>query len=192
MRSCPKCSPSSVRPAAATAPGGTANPVPAVFSPAFMARLHEQDGVITAAEAEYAGPWTTAAVPGRPGEVGVVRVWESPAAGDLPRGAFRHEEVAKLFAAALPLVGREPLFLLGETAGEQGVPGYPVTAIEGEDGLQVCGWLQLFELEVVATAHILQALVRNPAALALVLEAAGGGALGQVDRILGRQLEVEE
>jgi hypothetical protein len=180
MRSCPKCSSPSTPP--------PSNPAPSVFSPEFLAHLHEQDGVITAAEAEYAGPWCTTSLPGRPGEVGVLRAWEDPEAGDVPRGAFRHEEVAKLCAAALPLVGREPLFHLGDTAGEHGVPGYPVTAVEGEAGPQVCGWLTIYEPEVLAVVHVLQGLVRSPAALAAVLEAAGGCALAQVDRLLGRQM----
>jgi hypothetical protein len=97
MRSDSKCSSPSTPPLS-NPPSG---PTPTVFSPAFLARLDEEDGVITATEAEYAGPWTTARVPGRPEEVGVVRA---------------------------------------------------------------------------------------PAALAVVLEVAGAGALAQVDRLLGRQL----
>jgi hypothetical protein len=107
----------------------------------------------------------------------------------VPRGVFRQEEVAKLFAVALPLVGREPLFHLGEEPGETGVPGYPVIAVEGEAGPQVCGWLTIYEPEVAAVAHVLQGLVRSPAALAAVPETAGAGALAQVDRLLGRQME---
>jgi hypothetical protein len=185
MRSNPKCSSPSTPPPSGPSSSG---PSPKVFSPEFLAHLHEQDGPVTAAEAEYAGPWRTEPVPGRPGEVGVVREWESQQDGDTPRGAFVHEEVARLCAVALPLIGREPLFHLGEEAGESGVPGYPVLATEGERGPQVSGWMAVFEPEVLAAVHVLQGLVRSPAALAAVLEVAGGGALVQVDRILGRRL----
>ncbi len=160
-------------------------PAPRVFFPEFLARLRELDGPLTASEADYAGPWRMEAVPGRPGEMAVVREWESLAEGDGHRGIFTREQVAQLWAIALPMAGREPLFHLGEDAGER---GYPVTAIEGEQGPVVCGWLPLFEPEVVGVLHVLQAILRSPVALAALLEAAGGDALAQVDRILGRRV----
>jgi hypothetical protein len=186
MRSCPKCSSPSVPP--------PSNPTrPGVFSPEFLACLREQDGVITVTEAEFAGPWKTEPVPGRPGRVAVVREWESLEVGDAHRGVFTHEELAVLWTAALPLSGREDLFYLEEEAvqpepGGKGEEGYPVVAVEGERGPVVCGWLPLYEPGVVGTLHVLQGLVRSPLALAAVLEAAGFEALEQVDRILGRRL----
>jgi hypothetical protein len=187
MRSCPKCSSPSAPPpfVPPTCPG--------VFSPEFLARLREQDGVITVTEAEFAGPWKTEPVPGRPGKVAVVREWESLEAGDAHRGVFTREELALLWTAALPLSGREELFYLEEDAatpepGGKGEAGYPVVAVEGERGPVVCGWLPLFEPGVIGTLHVLQGLVRSPLALAAVLEAAGAEALAQVDRLLGRRL----
>jgi hypothetical protein len=51
-----------------------------------LPRLNEENGVITATEAEYAGPWATASMPGRPGEVGVVRALENePELAAVPR-----------------------------------------------------------------------------------------------------------
>jgi len=177
MRSRPQSSSPSTPP-----PSG---PAPRVFYPEFLARLREVDGPLTAAEAEYAGPWRMEPVPGGPGEVAVVRAWESLAEGDVPRGVFRQEDVARLWAVALPLAGREPLFHLGEQEEER---GYPVTAVEGEQGTQVCGWLSLFEPQVVDVVHVLQGLLRSPVALAALLETAGSEALAQVDRILGGRL----
>jgi hypothetical protein len=190
MRSYPKCSSPSAPP-----PSGPISVNPVVFTAEFLARLREQEGPVTAAESEYAGPWKTAPVPGRPGRVGVVRMWESLEKGDAHRGVFKQEEVARLWAAALPLAGREPLFHLKDEAvepgqGGVGETGYPVVAVEGENGPLVCGWLPLYEPEVVGVLHVLQGLVRSPLALAAVLEAAGCEALEQVDRILGRRLEV--
>jgi hypothetical protein len=166
---------------------GSGSGVPKVFSPEFLAHLHEQDDPLSAAEAELVGPWRTEPVPGRPGQWGVVREWESLAAGDAPRAVFVHEELARLCAVALPVVGRAPLSHLGEDRREGS--GFPVVAVEGERGPRVCGWLDLYEPGVITALHVLQALVRSPAALAVVLEIAGEGALAQVDRILGRRLE---
>ena len=186
MRSCPKCSSPSVPP--------PSKPVrPGVFSPEFLARLREEDGVLTTAEAEYAGPWKTEPVPGRPGKVAVVREWESLEQGDAHRGVFTHEELARLWTAALPLSGREALFHLNKEAvepepGGEEETGYPMGAVEDERGPVVCGWLPLYEPGVVEVLHVLQGLVRSPLALAAVLETAGAEALEQVDRILGRRM----
>lgn len=89
-----------------------------------------------------------------------------------------------LLAVALPLLGREPLAHLGETAGEQ---GFPLTAIDAERGARACGALALYEPELVSALHLLQGLVRSPAALAGVMAAAGPGALAQAGRILARR-----
>jgi hypothetical protein len=63
-----------------------------------------------------------------------------------------------------------------------------VVGIEGEAGPEVCGWLALYEPQLLAALHLLQGLVRSPVALAAVLETAGAGVLAQVDRLLGRRL----
>lgn len=168
---------------------GRSGLVPKVFSPEFLAHMDEQDGPLTAGEADLAGPWRIEPVPGRPGERAVVREWESLVAGDPPRAVFFHEEIARLCAVALPMVGREPLFHLDEHARGGGASCYPVLMVEGGHGPRACGWLAIYHPEVITALHVLQALVRSPAALAEVLEIAGGDALVQVDRILGRRLE---
>jgi hypothetical protein len=154
-----------------------------VFSPAYLARLRERDEVLTAGEAEYAGPWKCEAVPNRPGAIALLRAWESLERGDEPEAIVWHEETALLLAAILPLVAREALFHLSE---EEEVDGFPITAVYGEQGAQVAGWLRRFEPEIVGALHLAEALVRNPQALAGLLQAAGGGATEQVGCILAR------
>ena len=83
-----------------------------IFSPEFLADLEARDDVPTAAEATYAGPWKTEPVPGHPDRVAVLRTWEQLEAGDEPQAVFLRDEWAALFAAALPLVEREPFFYL--------------------------------------------------------------------------------
>jgi hypothetical protein len=177
MRGCSKCSPTSPPP-----PNPPSSP--SIFSPEFLARLHSRDEVPTATEAELSGPWRFEPVPGRPGQVGVLRAWEDLAEGDPPRAVFDQEELAQLCAVALPLLGRDPSFHLGETSGED---GFPLAAIDGEQGPRACGALALYEPELATALHLLQGLVRSPSALAAVIEAAGPGALAQVGRILARR-----
>jgi len=117
-----------------------------------------------------------------------VRTWEGLESGDIPRAVFDQEELARLCAVALPLLGRDPLFHLGTEAGAH---GYPVTAVDGEQGPRECGALALFEPELAGALHLLQGLIRSPAALAAVNDAAGPGALAQVGRILAGRWVVE-
>ncbi len=169
MRGCPKCtSPSS----------------PTIFSPEFLTVLAERDEPPAGSAADLAGPWRFEAVPGRPGWSGVLRAWEDLAEGDAPRAVFDQEELAQLCAVALSLLGREVPFHLGETASEG---RFPLIALDGEQGPRECGGLALHEPEVVTALHLLHGLVRSPAALAAVIEAAGPGAFAQVGRILARR-----
>ncbi len=151
-----------------------------IFSPEFLAHLDARDGVLTAAEAAYAGPWKTEPAAGRPGRVAVLRDWEQQAAGDEPQAVFLHDDWANLFAALLPLVEREPLFHLGEAATPD---GYPVIAVFGDQGPQIAGWLPRYDPAAVKALHLLASVVSSPVALAAVM-AAAGGALGLAGRIL--------
>jgi hypothetical protein len=176
MSSSPNCT----RP---PSPAGRPTP-PNAFAPSFLAQLHEHDEALTAAEAATAGPWKVEPVPDRPGRMAVLRQWESLEAGDRPAGVFVHEEHARLFAALLPLVGREPLFHLSETADPEEGEGYAVTATYGEQGPCEVAWLDRCEPELAAVLHVGEGMLRSPAALAALLRAAGGGAVEQVGRIL--------
>ena len=55
-----------------------------------------------------------------------------------------------------------------------------------EQGVQVAGWLRRYEPGLVGALHLAEALVRNPAALARLLQATGGGAIEQIGGILAR------
>ncbi|HYH46148.1 MAG TPA: hypothetical protein VEG34_10710, partial [Thermoanaerobaculia bacterium] len=66
--------------------------------------------------------------------------------------------------------------------------GFPVEAVFGEQGTQVVGWLRLYNPDLVGALHVLESVVRSPAALASLLEAAGPLALERVGQILRRRL----
>jgi hypothetical protein len=157
---------------------------PNAFTPEYLEEVRGQNEPLTAAEAEFAGPWKVDPVPGRPGLVAVLRQWESLEAGDEPFALFWHEEQARRCAAILPALGREPLFALGD---EPEPEGYPLLQVYGEQGLQVAGWLTRSHPEVTAALHLAEALARRPVDLAAIAAAAGSGALGQIGRILAER-----
>ena len=154
------------------------------FSPSYLALLRERDDNLTAAEAELAGPWKIEPVPGRPGAVAILRVWEDLAIGDPPVAVLWHLETAQLLSALLPAIDREPLFYIKEEATAE---GFPLVAVFGEQGPQVAGWLDRYEPRWAEGLPLLEAIVRSPWALATLLEAAGPGAEEQVGRIRARR-----
>jgi hypothetical protein len=145
-----------------------------------------EDEPLTAGEADLAGPWKVESLPGHPGAVGVFRLWERPEAGDLPEAAFRHEQTAALCALLLPLVGREPLYYHDDQpAPAAPLPGgHPLTAVYGEQGPQVAGWLRRYHPGVANALHLFESVLRSPYHLAQLLRIAGGVALTQVGRLL--------
>ena len=159
------------------------------FAPEFLERVQGQDEPVTAGEADLAGPWKRESVPGHPGAVAVLRAWENLDDGDLAHAVFLFAETARLFTVVLPLLAREPLFHLGEHPDPDApLPGgYPVTAVYGDQGPAVVGWLSRYEPEAVALLHVLEGLARTPKALAEVALASGGVALTQVGRFLAAQ-----
>src|SRR5436305_14761573 len=82
------------------------SPLDNAFSPAYLARLRERDDSLTAAEAELAGPWKIEPVPGRPGAVAILRIWEDLAVGDPPVGVLWHLETARLLSEGRSGEGR--------------------------------------------------------------------------------------
>jgi hypothetical protein len=160
------------------------SPLDNAFSPTYLTRLREQDETLTAAEAELAGPWKTEPVPDKPGAVAVLRAWEDLAAGDRPVAVLWQDERAHLLSLLLPILDREPLFYIEDEATAD---GYALTAVYGEQGPQVAGWLDRSEPRWAEGLHILEALVRWPWALALLLEVAGPGAEEQVGKIRARR-----
>jgi hypothetical protein len=146
------------------------------FTPEFLQRIGERDEPLTAAEADVAGPWAVEKLPGV--GWGLFRTGEGAARQFRPHGVFRDRAVALLFAAVLPGTGRDKAFRLSKDA--EGA-GYAVEA--GPEG-DVVGYLALFDETLVASAHAVECLVRQPESLANLLEAAGGLALERAGAIL--------
>jgi hypothetical protein len=161
------------------------SPLDNAFSPSYLELLRERDDSITAAEAELAGPWKIEPVPGRPGAVAILRVWEDLAIGDPPVAVLWHLETARLLSVLLPVIDREPLFHLEE---QEKTEGFPLVAVYGEQRPQESGWLDRYEPRWAEGLHLLEAIVRSPWALATLLEAAGPGAEEQVGRIRARRV----
>jgi hypothetical protein len=135
----------------------------------YLALLNERDEPLTAAEADYAGPWSVEARP--QGGHAVLRPAE-----EVPYGIFEAVEIAQIAAAVLPGSGREKRYRLGKD--EDSGRGFPVYR-SGE----VVGHVRLFDEELVAGLNVLDALLSSPYDFAWLLEAAGGLALQQVGRI---------
>jgi hypothetical protein len=181
MRPKDECTPSGRTPAR---PSSRPTP-PNAFSSEFLADARDRDDSLTAAEAEFAGPWKLEPVPGSPGAVAVLRVCESLAEGDEPVGVFLEEETAQICIAVLPGAEREPLYHLDENRDEGPAGGgFPLITTHGEEGPKVRGWLRTYHLGLARDIGTVELLNRNPAALATVLEAAGGGALERIGREL--------
>jgi hypothetical protein len=159
---------------------------PSAFTPAYLEQVQGEDDELTATEAELSGPWKVESLPGHPKAVAVLRLWERPEAGDLPAAVFNDKQTAALCALAFTVVGREPLYFLSDQpAPAAPLPGgHPLTAVYGQQGPQVAGWLRCYNREVATALHLFEAVLRSPYLLAQLLRIAGGVALTQVGRIL--------
>jgi hypothetical protein len=156
---------------------------PNAFRPTFLRVLAGEDGSLTAADAEYSGPWKVEPLDGR---FAVFRTWEDPSQGDPAFAVLNHPETASILAAVLPSIGREPLFHL-DPDGARGA--FRLTATYGERGPVEAGVLSVFEPAVVTALHVVEYLTRTPLALAAVLLASGPGAIEDVGRILCHRIE---
>jgi len=153
------------------------------FDETFLAALDQLDEPVTAAEAEAAGPWSVLPMP--EGDWGVFRRGHRPQRGTEPVSRFRRRETALLAAAVLPGTGRDPLLRMAFEAGAQ---GFALFSSSGE----VEGHLRLFDENLRDALHVAECLVRNPEALARLLEAAGGVALRETGRLLRQSAELPE
>jgi hypothetical protein len=158
-----------------------ASPEPPAAPPAnafrsdYLGFLHRQDEAFFSAEGENAGPWML-----RAEENGhaLYRQWEAREHGDRPEAVFRHRDVALLFLAVWPAVGRDPVFRAGERTPE----GHEILG-----GPAVVGHLRAFSDELLQAARIAAAIIRSPLALAALVEAAGPVVQEKVGQILGRR-----
>jgi hypothetical protein len=158
------------------------NTPPNAFSSPFLQRFLEQDETPAAGEADVAGPWHIEQIPGA--GYGLFREGESLARGFLPAAVFPDRWPALIAAAMLPGTGREPLFRLQKDAGEEGF------AVELEDGTPV-GQFTLFDENLLDGMNNAAALLRSPASLAWLLEAAGPLTLERAGAILEERVGEE-
>jgi hypothetical protein len=135
---------------------------PNAFSERYLDALRERDDAPSGMEAANAGPHKLLEVPEG---FGIFRLWESPEKGHKPLAVFRERGVALRFLAVWSLIGREPVFKAPGQAGPRGVPV--------ESGGQRVGHLQTFNDELLFAAHVVDSILRSPAALAVLFEAAG-------------------
>ncbi len=145
------------------------------FSPAFLVRIGERDEPPTAGEADVAGPWRVEEIPGR--GYGIFRKGESLERGFRPAAVFHQRSLALLVAAVLPGTGRDAAYRLQKESGNFGF------AVETADG-EVQGYLELFDVDLIAALGVADSLVRSPEALAFLLEGAGAVALERAGTIL--------
>jgi hypothetical protein len=152
-------------------------PLPAFFEQFFrwLSEQTEHDGEpSSAAEADAAGPWRV--IPLAAGGQALFRLGESPDGGDLPAASFEDLEHAWLAAAVLPGTGRDPLYTLSP---EETPAGFAVH----HDG-RIVGHLRRFNPDVAAAFHVVGCLLRSPAALARLLQAASRLTLAHAAKIL--------
>jgi hypothetical protein len=151
------------------------------FRRRFLRRLDERDEPITAHEADTAGPWSVEPVPGR--GFGLFRAGEHPSRGSRPTVIFPDRWLALLAAAALPGTGRDPLFRLSSEP-DPGGQGYALLLDDGT----VVGHSEQFDEVLVEAVGLAAGLVRSPASLAFLLEAAGAVALKRCGAILAERV----
>ena len=148
---------------------------PNVFAPSFLARIGERDEPPTAGEADSAGPWFIEEIPDR--GYGLFRAGEGRARGFRPAAVFPDRWLALLVKAVIPGTGRDALLSLAKEADSY---GYAVTL---DDGAEV-GHFELFDEALLDGMNVVAALLRSPASLACLLEAAGPVALERCGAIL--------
>jgi hypothetical protein len=88
---------------------------------------------------------------------------------------FSKKDAARLAAAALPSTGRRSRYRLGKDSDGLGYPVY--------DDAQVVGHFERFHEDLVVALNVVDALISSPGALAWLLDAAGGLALGHAGKI---------
>ncbi len=153
---------------------------PNAFRAQFLRFAEQRDEPPTATEAEFAGPWRR-----QHGESGnaMLRSWEEPRQGDRPFASFSDDQTAQLALALLPARGALGTYQLSQEEHGEGF-------LLQRNGRPV-GHLAYFDEHFVEALSALEALIKNPLALANLLEAAGPTALEQTGRILSRQMEEE-
>jgi len=156
------------------------------FDPMFLATFEAiEDPPASVTEAEFAGPWRVVATPR--GHA-VLRDGETTAEESEVLCEDRYG--ALLAAAVLPAVGRDALYRLESDRGTDG--RFEIRMPWGQQGERPAGSLRLYVPEVTNALHVASWLVRSPASLAVLLEAAGATVLARAGMILSRRVEERE
>ncbi len=155
-----------------------------VFGADLLALLARSDGDEDTTEAEAAGCRKVVAMGGW---WGLYRAWDEPEEGDHPVAVFAERPVALLAAAVWEAQARSPLVRLDPTGTPEGFLLWGAARTSGSNTEEPLGWLPNFDPQLGAALGLAAALVRDPEALATLLEAAGAEAVTQVDRILRRR-----
>lgn len=148
------------------------------LSRTYLRSLRERDDVATALEAVSAGPFKLLKV--QEG-MALFRLWESPEAGHRPLAVFADRATALRFMVVWNVIGREPTYRTPQPPGPRGV------AVESHG--EVVGHLEVFNEELLFAAHVVDCILRSPAALAALFEAAGPLAQEIVGQILAQNVE---
>jgi hypothetical protein len=153
-------------------------PPPNAFDSGFLERIGEVDEPSTGSEADVAGPWTIADIPGL--GFGLFRLGETRARRFQPTAVFRKRSHALLAAAVLPGTCRDAAFHLALEPDEAGFA-------LADSGGDVVGHFFLFEENLRDALHVVETILRSPEALANLLEAAGCLALERAGAILDQR-----
>ena len=101
---------------------------------------------------------------------------------------LRFRDTALLLAAALPVTGRGTRYWTELEPAEGEKPAVALKTVIGEHGLATVGRLESRHDELLATLSTVEHLVRSPASLAFLLEAAPVEALRQAFELFAARL----
>ena len=137
------------------------------FNPEFLELFGTTDEPAGAAEAVHSGPWTVLHAPAD--RHIVLRPFEQVGI-DTPEGDFEHPGAALIFAAILPFIGREPVFMMDP---EDHPEGFAILELWGEQGYKPVGRVRTFDEDIAWAMNVAASIARSPVCLAQLLLAAG-------------------
>lgn len=151
-----------------------------VFCREFLEQKDTRDPVpLSTHEAVWAGPWTVAAK----GEEFVIHRVGDPT----PVAITRFRETALLLAATLPAVGRGPLYWLTPEKSDEH-HRFGLTTTLGEQGPTVVGRFEKRHEELLGPLSIIEHLIRSPASLSYLIEAAPTESLTSAGQLIADRL----
>lgn len=157
-------------------------PAPAnAFRSEFLDDLRGEDELPNVQEVEYGGPWRLRKAPAG---YDLLRFWQDRDQADLPAGTFASLDLALLFLAAMPALGRPAELALSPEPSRQGFALYR--------GGEVAGFLPFYHEEMVDTVSRLAAVASSVVGQAALLSAAGPRGIELVGELLSRRAFVEE